>query len=184
MLKVAQDSPEMEGLQSLDVLAPKGARRMLVQALEEEVAAYLERHRHDRDGSGHALVVRNGQARARKVTCGAGTIEMRAPRVNDRRVDPHGVRQRFTSQILPPYMRRSPKVAQVLPILYLRGLSTGDFQESLPMLLGEDAPGLSPTNIARLTAVWEQDYRAFRDSYMGYIRDAGSSILLTISSRH
>jgi transposase-like protein len=73
-----------------------------------------------------------------------------------------GGRQRFTSRILPPYLRRSPKVAEVLPVLYLRGLSTGDFREALPILLGEDAAGLSPTNIARLTAVWEQEYHAFR----------------------
>ena len=73
-----------------------------------------------------------------------------------------GQRQRFTSRILPPYMRRSPKVAEVLPILYLRGLSTGDFREALPVLLGDDAAGLSATNIARLTAVWDEDYRRFR----------------------
>ena len=92
---------------------------MLVKALEVEVAQYLEAHGHERDEEGHAVVVRNGKARARKITCGAGTIELRAPRVNDRRVNEHGERQRFTSQILPPYMRRSPKVAEVLPVLYL-----------------------------------------------------------------
>jgi transposase-like protein len=77
-------------------------------------------------------------------------------------VDEQGHRQRFTSNILPPYMRRSPKVAEVLPILYLRGLSTGDFKQALPVLLGEDAAGLSATNIARLTSTWEQDYQQFR----------------------
>src|SRR5208282_1845399 len=80
----------------------------------------------------------------------------------DRRRDEQGQRQRFTSRILPPYMRRSPKVAEVLPILYLRGLSTGDFRPALEGLLGEDAAGLSPTNIARLTACWEKEYTAFR----------------------
>ncbi len=164
MLKVVADTRELEealGPQTLDELARCGAREMLVQALEFEVAAYLERHQ-ERDASGHALVVRNGRARARKVTCGAGTLTVRAPRVNDRRFDAAGQRQRFTSRILPPYMRRSPKVAEVLPVLYLRGLSTGDFQEALPILLGKDAAGLSPTNIARLTAVWEEEYHAFR----------------------
>ena len=82
--------------------------------------------------------------------------------MNDKRVNGAGQRERFTSRILPPYMRRSPKVAEVLPILYLRGLSTGDFREALPVLLGDDAAGLSATNIARLTAVWEEDYRRFR----------------------
>ena len=125
------------------------------------MAAYLERHQ-ARDAQGRALVVRNGKARARKVTCGAGTLTVAAPRVDDRRVDAQGQRQRFTSRILPPYMRRSPKVAEVLPVLYLRGLSMGDFQEALPILLGKDAAGLSPTNIARLTAVWEEEYHAFR----------------------
>jgi transposase-like protein len=77
-------------------------------------------------------------------------------------VDAHGQRQRFTSQILPSYMRKAPKVAEVLPILYLRGLSTGDFQAALPVLLGEDATGLSPTTITRLTASWEAEYHAWR----------------------
>ena len=164
MMKVVAKSPEVEealGPQTLDEVAWQGARAMLRHALEVEVAAYLERHQ-ERDAGGHALVVRNGKARARKVTCGAGTLTVEAPRVNDRRVDAQGQRQRFASRILPPYMRRSPKVAEVLPVLYLRGLSTGDFQEALPILLGKDAAGLSPTNIARLTAVWEEEYHAFR----------------------
>lgn len=164
MLKVVANGQEQEGPlgpQTLDELARAGAQAMLHHALEEEVAGYLERHQ-ERDAHGHALVVRNGKARARKVTCGAGTLTVEAPRVNDRRVNAQGRRQRFTSRILPPYMRRSPKVAEVLPVLYLRGLSTGDFREALPILLGEDAAGLSPTNIARLTAVWEEEYHVFR----------------------
>jgi transposase-like protein len=147
---------------TLDEIARCGARRMLIEALEAEVSQYLERHREERDARGHALVVRNGKARARKVTCGAGTFEIRTPRVNDRRVNERGERQRFTSEILPPYMRRSPKVAEVLPILYRRGLSTGDFQPALESLLGEEAAGLSATNIARLTTSWEAEYQAFR----------------------
>ena len=136
---------------------------MLHQALEVEVAEYLERHREARAENGHALVTRHGKARARQVTIGAGTMTVQAPRVRDRRVDEDGKRQRFTSAILPPYMRRSPKVAEVLPVLYLRGLSTGDFREALPSLLGEEASaGLSPTTITRLTAVWQQDYETFR----------------------
>jgi len=85
-----------------------------------------------------------------------------APRVNDRRTDQDGERRRFTSRILPPYMRRSPKVVEVLPVLYLRGLSTGDFREALAALLGDDAAGLSATNIARLTNEWETEYRVFQ----------------------
>mgnify|MGYP001574587989 FL=1 len=164
MLKVVASTQELEGAlgpPTLDEVALQGARSMLRDALELEVAAYLERHQ-ERDARGRALVVRNGKARARQVTCGAGTLRVSAPRVNDQRVDAAGRRQRFTSRILPPYMRRSPKVAEVLPVLYLRGLSTGDFQEALPILLGDEATGLSPTNIARLTAVWEEEYHAFR----------------------
>jgi transposase-like protein len=169
MLKVVtkdHEAKEALGPQTLDELARAGAQAMLHQALEAEVATYLERHQ-ERDARGHARVVRHGKARARQVTCGAGTLTVAAPRVNDRRVDAQGRRQRFTSRILPPYMRRSPKVAEVLPVLYLRGLSTGDFREALPILLGEEAAGLSPTNIARLTAGWEDEYHAFRQRSLG-----------------
>jgi transposase-like protein len=145
----------------LDEIAREGARRMLAQALEAEVADYIARNQ-ERDERGRSLVVRNGKARARKVTIGSGTIEVRAPRVDDRREADDGSRHRFRSQILPPYMRRSPKVAEVLPILYLRGLSTGDFKEGLAALLGEEAAGLSPTAIPRLTAAWQADYEAFQ----------------------
>jgi putative transposase len=165
MLKVIEKRDEREAGEDvllLDEIARAGARRMLSEALRAEADAYVERHRAERDEQGHALVVRNGRAKPRKLTLGAGTVELQAPRVDDRRRDQQGRRQRFTSQILPPYMRRSPKVAEVLPILYLRGLSTGDFRPALTALLGEDAAGLSPTNIARLTAGWEKEYAEFR----------------------
>ncbi len=159
--------PEVTRLQpkdfisDLDEIAREGARRMLAVALEAEAADYIARHQ-ERDEHGHAQVVRNGRARPRKVTLGSGTIEVRAPRVDDRRRSDDGSRRRFRSQILPPYMRRSPKVAEVLPILYLRGLSTGDFKEGLAALLGDDASGLSPTAITRLTAAWQADYETFQ----------------------
>ncbi len=162
MLRLVETEMESEMWPTLDELARQGARMMLSTALEAEVATYVEAHRDARDEKGHAMVVRNGRARERPVTLGSGTIPIRAPRVNDRRQGPDGQRLRFTSRILPPYMRRSPKVAEVLPILYLRGLSTGDFREALPVLLGEQATGLSPTNIARMTAAWHEDYQAFR----------------------
>ncbi len=95
------------------------------------------------------------------MTTGTGTFELKAPRVNDKRVV-DGKRQRFSSRILPPYMRRSPKVDAVLPLLYLHGLSTGDFQEALPVLLGDDAAGLSPAAITRLTHVWREEYATWR----------------------
>jgi transposase-like protein len=165
MLKVVEKQAEREAheeLLPLDEIAREGARRMLIEALRAEADDYIERHRGARDEQGRALVVRNGVAQGRKLTLGTGTVELKAPRIDDRRCDEQGGRRRFTSRILPPYMRRSPKVAEVLPILYLRGLSTGDFRPALEGLLGEDAAGLSPTNIARLTAGWEQEYTAFR----------------------
>jgi putative transposase len=165
MLKVVEDEGVREAGEEpllLDEVARRGARLMLIAALETEAADYVERYRQARDEQGRALVVHNGWSQGRKITLGAGTVELKAPRVNDRRRDEHGQRHRFTSRILPPYMRRSPKVAEVLPILYLRGLSTGDFRPALEGLLGEDAAGLSPTNITRLTASWEKEYTAFR----------------------
>ncbi len=153
-----KDTPHGSGL---DEIAREGARRMLAQALEAEVADYLARHQ-ERDESGRAQVVRNGKARSGKVTLGSGTIEVRVPRGDDRREAADGSRRCFRSEILSPYMRRSPKVAEVLPILYLRGLSKGDFKEGLAALLGDDASGLSPTAITRLTAAWQEEHEAFR----------------------
>ena len=167
MLRVVEKDIQGEEESSeslLDELAREGARRMLVKALETEVATYLSASAGDRDESGLALVVRNGKGRARKVTLGSGTIQIRTPRVNDRRVEEGGERRRFTSEILPPYMRRSPKVSEVLPILYLRGLSTGDFRPALEGLLGKEASGLSATNISRMTGEWDEEYQVFRKS--------------------
>ena len=124
---------------SLDELAREGARRIIVEALELEVEEYISKLRHKRDERGHALVVRNGRAKERTVHLGVGSIKVRAPRVNDRRPA-----ERFTSQLLPPYMRRSPRLEEALPILYLRGLSTNDFEKTLPTLLGPGVGGCQP----------------------------------------
>jgi len=164
MLRVVEKpSKEHEEVRAtLDEVLQRGALKMLQEVLEAEVEDYITRHRAARDERGRAQVVRNGKAPARQLVTGSGTLEVRAPRVNDRRVDEHGQRRRFTSELLPSYMRRAPKVTEVLPILYLRGLSTGDFQSALPVLLGEDAAGLSPTTITRLTASWETEYQTWR----------------------
>jgi transposase-like protein len=164
MLRVVEKPSEenQELRTTLDELLQRGALKMLQEALEAEVEEYVTRHRDARDARGRAQVVRNGKAPARQLVTGSGTLEVRAPRVNDRRIDADGERQRFTSEILPSYMRRAPKVTEVLPILYLRGLSTGDFRAALPVLLGADAAGLSPTTITRLTASWEAEYQAWR----------------------
>jgi putative transposase len=147
---------------TLDDLAREGARRMIATALEAEVTDYVERFADERDDDGKRLVVRNGRARERKLTVGSGTVPVRAPRINDKRVDEQtGERQRFSSKILPAYARRSPKVNDVLPVLYLRGLSTGDFRPALEQLLGEDAAGLSPSAISRLCKDWEAEHARF-----------------------
>jgi putative transposase len=158
---------------TLDDLAREGARRMIAAALRAEADEYVARFDDDLDEDGHRLVVRNGRARERKVTVGSGTVPVRAPRVNDKRVDEEtGERQRFSSKILPAYARRSPKVTEVLPILYLRGLSTGDFRPALEDLLGEDASGLSPSTISRLCKEWETHHDRFRKRHLGFSRYA------------
>src|SRR5713101_7659877 len=136
MLRVVEKPSEenQELRNTLDEVLQRGALKMLRQALEAEVEEYITRHRDARDERGRAQVVRNGKAPARQLVTGSGTLEVRAPRVNDQRVDADGERQRFSSEILPSYMRRAPKVTEVLPILYLRGLSTGDFKAALPVL--------------------------------------------------
>ena len=127
---------------ALDELAREGARRMIAAALRAEADEYVERFGDEVDEDGHRLVVRNGRARERKVTVGSGTIPIRAPRVNDKRVDEEtGERQKFSSRILPAYARRSPKVGEVIPILYLRGLSTGDFRPALESCSARTPPG-------------------------------------------
>jgi putative transposase len=147
---------------TLDELAREGARRMIAAALEVEVDQYVGSLVEEVDEDGKRLVVRNGHARERGLTVGSGTMRLRAPRVNDKRVDPDsGERKRFSSRILPAYARRSPKVTDVLPILYLRGLSTGDFAPALRDLLGEDASGLSASSIQRLSEQWRADHAAF-----------------------
>jgi transposase-like protein len=147
---------------TLDELAREGARQMIAAALEAEVQQYVASFVEEIDEDGRRLVVRNGRARERKLTVGSGTVAIQAPRVNDKRVDEAGERQKFSSRILPAYARRSPKVTDVLPVLYLRGLSTGDFAPALKDLLGEDASGLSSSSISRLTEQWQADHAAFR----------------------
>jgi putative transposase len=147
---------------SLDDLAREGARRMIAAALEAEVQEYVAAFSDEVDEDGRRLVVRNGRARERKLTVGSGTVPVRAPRVNDKRVNEDGEREKFSSKILPAYARRSPKVTDVLPVLYLHGLSTGDFGPALRDLLGDDASGLSASSIQRLTEIWQDEHAQFR----------------------
>jgi putative transposase len=162
MLSVVTDEAARSELtMSLDELAREGARRMLAAALEAEVDLYLAAFAELVDERGHRLVRRNGHAPARQLATGVGQVEVVRPRVDDRRVDPHsGQRQQFHSQILPRWCRRSPKVAQVLPLLYLHGLSSSDFVPALEELFGS-AAGLSTSVITRLTSQWQAEREAF-----------------------
>jgi transposase-like protein len=145
----------------LDEIVRDGARQMLAAALKAEVAAYVEQFADHLDEDGRRLVVRNGYHREREVLTAAGAVSVTAPRVNDRRVDPDsGERLRFSSAILPAWARKSPQMAEVLPLLYLHGLSTSDFGPALEQFLGSGA-GLSATTITRLTAQWQEEAKAF-----------------------
>jgi len=158
---VAADGQPEEGSSLIDEIVREGARRMLAAALEAEVDAYIAELADQRGERGRRLVVCNGHAKPRQVMTAAGAVEVTAPRVNDKRTDPvTGERKRFSSAILPPWARKSPKVAEVLPLLYLHGLSTGDFVPALEQFLGT-AAGLSSSTVARLTAQWQDDYQAF-----------------------
>ena len=169
MLKVVHDECEPNatcaagGVSSslLDEIVRDGARQMLAAALQAEVAAYIEAHRDEVDEDGHRLVVRNGYHAEREVTTAAGAVAVRQPRVNDKRTDPAtGERTRFASSILPAGVRKSPQVSQVLPLLYLHGLSTSDFGPALEQFLGT-GNGLSAATITRLTEQWRDDARTF-----------------------
>ena len=164
MLRVVVDeATRAELTPGLDEIVREGARRMLVAALEAEVEAYISAFAEVRDEAGQRLVVRNGHARPRQVTTAAGAIEVAAPRVNDRRVDQStGQRRRFRSSLLPPWCRRSPKVTEVLPLLYLHGLSSKDFIPALQEFFGSGA-GLSASVITRLTTTWQAEYRTFAE---------------------
>jgi putative transposase len=140
----------------LDELCRLAAREMIAVALEAERQAWLEAHAHLTDATGRRLVVGNGYLPERSITTGAGQVEVKAPRVADKRAEEQ--REPFSSAILPRYMRKSPKVTEVLPVLYLRGLSTGDFAPALAGFFGTDA-GLSASTVNRLTTAWQAEHQ-------------------------
>ena len=141
----------------LDEIVRDGAQRMLQAAIETEVDEFLLVHEHRRDASGKRLVVRNGRQPTRQIATGAGQLEVRQPRVRDNSAD-RDERVAFSSKILPPYLRRSKSIDELIPWLYLKGVSTSDFQEALQALLGEDAKGLSPNVVVRLKEQWAGEY--------------------------
>ena len=139
----------------LDRLLQEGARKLLQAAIENEVIEYLESHKNLLDENGRRLVVGNGHLPERELSTGVGPVTVRQPRVR------HRDGRRFSSAILPKYMRRAPSIDALIPALYLKGISTGDFTEALLAILGEGASGLSAANIVRLKASWQDDYKAW-----------------------
>ncbi|MFD5032118.1 IS256 family transposase [Streptomyces sp. NPDC058405] len=162
MLSVVNDEGTTETGSLMDDIVREGARRMLAAALEAEVNQYIAELAGERDEAGRRLVVRNGHRPERKVTTAAGSVAVKVPRVNDKRVDVEtGERERFSSKILAPWCRKSPTVSEVLPLLYLHGLSSGDFVPAMEHFLGSST-GLWPATVTRLTKQWVEDHTAFQ----------------------
>ena len=149
----------------LETLAREGARKLLQQAMENEVEEYIEAHAAKRDENGHRVAVRNGTMPERSILTGMGPMQIQQPRVDDRKLKEQEEAERFSSMILPPYLRRVPSVDNLIPVLYLKGVSSKEFMNALSSILGEGAKGLSATNIVRLKKGWEQEYKgwAMRD---------------------
>src|SRR5262249_9538298 len=157
---VAQPADAGEMKTSLDALVREGARRMLAAALEAEVSVFVADRAHVVDGEGRRQVVRNGYLPTREILTGAGPLPVAVPRVRDKRGGDKAVK--FTSELLPPYLRRSKTIDELIPWLYLRGISTGQMQDALTALLGEAAPALSANVVTRLTAHWHEEYAAWQ----------------------
>jgi len=151
------DFPSTESKDVLTEILREGAQVLLAEAVEAEVADWIDAHDHLQDEYGHRQVVRNGRLPKRKITTGVGPVEIEQPRVHDRRRADQA--ERFCSKILPPYLRKTRSIEELIPWLYLKGISTGDFGEALQSILGHDAPGLSASTITRLKKVWEEEYQ-------------------------
>jgi len=149
--------PSQASQDVLTCILRDGAQRMLSQAIEAEVAGWIESHRHVTDDQGHRQVVRNGHKPSRTIVTGVGPVKVTQPRVHDRR--PSHEHDPFSSKILPPYLRKTKSIEELIPWLYLKGISTGDFTDALQSLLGPNAAGLSATTVTRLKATWEQQYK-------------------------
>jgi putative transposase len=141
----------------LDEIVRQGARNMIQKALEVEVDLFIERYQYILDDVGNRQIVRNGHGTPRKIVTGAGQIEVKTPRVDDRALEVHR-EPRFKSSIVPPYLRRTKNIDELLPVLYLKGISTGDFSEALESILGKNVVGISAQNIVRLKQVWQKEY--------------------------
>jgi len=154
MVKLVTDN---ETTINLDELARQGARKVLMQALELEVEEFIQTHKNEVDENGHRKVVRNGKGQSRSLTLSSGAIDIEAPRVNDKRVG-----KKFTSEILPTYLRKSPKIESLMPILYLRGVSTLKMKDTVEQFLGKGTMGSSPATVSKLIKFWERDLEQFK----------------------
>jgi transposase-like protein len=148
-----ENREDQAGKSVLEEILRNGARQLLQAAIENEVAEYIEKHLSEKDENGHRLVTRNGSLPKRSIQTGLGNVEIKQPRVHDRREG-----ESFTSKILPPYMRRVPSIDALVPALYLKGVSTGNMEEALEAILGPNASGLSAANVVRLKEGWAQEY--------------------------
>ena len=150
--------------QTSDVLTDilrRGAQDLLSQAVKAEVAVYIDAHSGLQDNRGYRLVVRNGHLPEREIQTPLGQITIKQPRVNDKRLGAEGQRFKFTSAILPAYLRRTKSLEELIPWLYLKGISSGDFGDALSALLGKDAPGLSAATVGRLKEGWQTDHEVW-----------------------
>ena len=160
-IEYVKEEPEL-AWSVLEQIARSGAQKVLQIALENEVEEYIQRHSNLKDSQGKRAVVKNGYMRQRNIVTGMGPLTIKQPRVDDRNLGIHNS-QRFTSNILPRYLRRIPSIDNLVPVLYLKGISTNDFASALTAILGEGASGLSATNIVRLKRTWEKDYDEWRN---------------------
>lgn len=154
-----QDVVQLESRDVLTEILRRGARQLLAGAIEAEIEGYLAERSHLLDEAGRRQVIRNGYLPEREILTGIGPVAVQAPRVRDRR--PVEQREQFRSKILPRYLRKAQSVEELLPWLYLKGISTGDMSEALAALLGPETPGLSATTVTRLTKTWEGEYEAW-----------------------
>lgn len=140
----------------------QGARKLLAQALETEIDLFIRHYSELKDENCRQRIVRNGYHRERQIQSGIGSVSVKAPRIRDRAADSNS-RITFTSAILPPYLRKTKSMEELIPWLYLKGVSTGDFSDALAALVGKDAPGLSPGTVSRLKTIWQQDLEQWQN---------------------
>jgi putative transposase len=152
---------DQELLSPIDLIIREGVQKILQAAIEAEINEHLSRYKNMTDNNGHRIVVKNGYKQKRNILTGVGPLEIHQPRVDDRKLTDYGI-DRFSSKILPPFMRRVPTIDKLVPVLYLHGISTDDFPKALESIIGPGAKGLSANTIVRLKRIWEDEYTAWR----------------------